>query len=87
MKIACFFILLAISFGASAMNPVKLKDFLSDHSTKEKVVQIKVEPKIIYLDEAGHQNFLNFDFILKGLTDKELMIRFIKVGVYDLVLI
>jgi hypothetical protein len=61
----------------------RLQGFLSDHNSEEKVVEITVEPSPIYIEEARDALELNFDFIIRGLTDKELVIRFIKVAVYD----
>jgi hypothetical protein len=60
-----------------------LEDFLSSHTSKEKVVSIKVEPDIVYLVEEKDSLTLNFDFLIQGLTDRKLIIRFIKVAVYD----
>ncbi len=60
-----------------------LSGFLSDHESPEKVVSITVEPEVTYIEEARDSNNLNFDFIVEGLTEKKLMIQFIKVAVYD----
>lgn len=60
-----------------------LEDFLSAHSSDEKVVEIKVEPEVAFLVEEKDFLTLNFDFLLQGLTDRNLIIRFIKVAVYD----
>ncbi len=60
-----------------------LSGFLSDHESPEKVVSITVEPDVTYIEEARDSNNLNFDFIVEGLTEKKLMIQFIKVAVYD----
>ena len=60
-----------------------LYDFLSSHSSEEKVVSIHVEPKAVYLVEEKDSLILNFDFVIQGLSDKNLLIRFIKVAVYD----
>lgn len=60
-----------------------LEDFLSSHTSKENVVSIKVEPKVVYLVEEKDSLILNFDFLLQGLTDRKLLIRFIKVAIYD----
>ena len=61
----------------------RLNGFLSNHESPEKVVSISTEPESIYIEEARHTRKLNFDFTIKGLTDKKLVIRFIKVAVYD----
>ncbi len=61
----------------------KLHGFLSDHESPMKVVSIAVEPSPVYIENARDSNRLNFDFTLTGLTDKRLVIRFIKVAVYD----
>ena len=61
----------------------QLSGFLSDHESPEKVVSITVEPDVIYIEEARDSNNLNFDFIVEGLTEKKLVIKFIKVAVYD----
>jgi hypothetical protein len=51
-----------------------LEDFLSSHSTTEKVVEIEVEPNVIYLIEEKDSFTLNFDFLIQGLTDRNLII-------------
>ena len=61
----------------------RLLGFLSDHESKEKIISIQTEPEIIYFEETQDGINLNFDFIIKGLTKKKLVIRFIKVAVYD----
>jgi hypothetical protein len=61
----------------------QLHGFLSDHESPEKVVSIAVEPSPVYIEEARHSNNLNFDFSLTGLTEKRLVIKFIKAAVYD----
>jgi len=61
----------------------KLQGFLSDHESSEKVVDISIEPDTIYFEEARDGHNLNFDFLITGLTEKKLVIRFIKVAVYD----
>jgi hypothetical protein len=60
-----------------------LSGFLSDHVSKEKVVEIRTEPEVIYFEDARDTIKINFDFVLKGLTDNKLIIRFLKVAVYD----
>jgi len=60
-----------------------LKGFLSDHTSQESVVSITTEPNIIYFEDARNSTDLNFDFIIRGLTDKKLIIKFIKVALYD----
>lgn len=61
----------------------KLDGYLSDHESPEKVVSIAVEPSPVYIEDWRDSNRLNFDFTLTGLTDKRLVIRFIKAAVYD----
>lgn len=61
----------------------KLQGFLSNHESDEKVVDISMEPSLIYFEEARDSLTLNFDFLITGLTEKKLIIRFIKVAVYD----
>jgi len=61
----------------------KFQGFLSNHESNEKIVEISIEPEIIYFEEARDGLNLNFDFLLTGLTDRRFIIRFIKVGVYD----
>lgn len=61
----------------------RLQGFLSDHESDERVVDISIEPVTIYFEEARESMNLNFDFLLTGLTDKNLVIKFIKVAVYD----
>ncbi|MGY5881537.1 MAG: M23 family metallopeptidase [Candidatus Thorarchaeota archaeon] len=60
-----------------------LQGFLSDHESGENVVEIAIEPETVYFEEARDSLNLNFDFLITGLTDKKLVIRFIKVAVYD----
>ena len=60
-----------------------LMDFLSDHSSEEKVAMITVEPEKVYFEEGRNSLDLNFDFVIKGLTEKNLLIKFIKVAIYD----
>lgn len=60
-----------------------LLGFLSSHESPEKVVSITREPDTIYIEEARESNNLNFDFILEGHTEKKLVIKFIKLAVYD----
>ncbi|TFH04512.1 MAG: M23 family metallopeptidase [Candidatus Thorarchaeota archaeon] len=60
-----------------------LQGFLSNHESIDKIVDISVEPMPIYYDEARDSINLNFDFLITGLTDKKLIIRFIKVAIYD----
>ena len=60
-----------------------LYGFLSNHETTEKVFKITTEPNPIYIEEARDTNKLNFDFTLTGLTDRKLVIKFIKAAVYD----
>jgi len=61
----------------------QLNGFLSSHESPEKVVSITTEPDTVYIEEARDANNLNFDFTIKGLTDRKLVIRFIKAAVYD----
>ena len=61
----------------------RLNGFLSNHESPEKVVSITTEPESIYIEEARDSNKLNFDFTIQGLTDRKLVIRFIKVALYD----
>ena len=60
-----------------------LQGFLSNHESEEKVVEISTEPDTIYFEDARDGNNLNFDFAIRGLSNKKLIIRFIKVAVYD----
>ncbi len=64
-------------------NKAMLQGFLSNHESPEKVVAITVEPNIVYFEESRDSINLNFDFIISGLTDMKLVIKFIKVAVYD----
>ena len=61
----------------------RLRGFLSKHQSPEKVVSITPEPDTVYIEEAREANRLNFDFVIKGLTDRKLVIAFIKAAVYD----
>jgi len=65
------------------MNTPVLLDFLSPHTSPEKVVDIQVEPEIVYFEDGREANYLNFDFVVRGLTDKKLLLKFIKVAIYD----
>lgn len=65
------------------INKPMLKGFLSNHSSDDKVVSIIAEPETIYFENARDSLNLNFDFVIKGLTERELIINFIKVAVYD----
>lgn len=84
-----FLLALAITLGAGFaaaeenMGKMKLEDFLSSHSSAEKVVDIRVEPGKVYFENGRNAQFLNFDFAIEGLTEKELILKFLKVGVYD----
>lgn len=60
-----------------------LNDFLSSHSSKDKVVSIQIEPEVVYLVEEKDSFTLNFDFLLQGLSERNLLIRFIKAAIYD----
>jgi hypothetical protein len=60
-----------------------LTGFLSDHESRERVVKIRPEPEVIYFEEGRSSRNLNFDFVIEGLTEREITLRFIKVGVYD----
>ncbi|MFW9924495.1 MAG: M23 family metallopeptidase [Candidatus Thorarchaeota archaeon] len=60
-----------------------LEDFLSAHNSQEKVVDIQIEPKKVYLVDEKDSLTLNFDFLLQGLTDRKLYIRFIKAAIYN----
>ncbi len=61
----------------------RLQGFLSNHESVEKVVNISIEPNTVYFEEVRDGVNLNFDFLLMGLTNRKLVIRFIKVAVYD----
>jgi hypothetical protein len=60
-----------------------LDDFLSSHSSKEEIVKITVDPETVYMTSSRNTLDLNFDFLIEGLTDRNLIIRFIKVAVYN----
>ena len=61
------------------MNQPIMLDFLSSHSSPEKVVAIQVESKTVYLEGGREANTLNFDFVVQGLTDKNLSLKFLLV--------
>ena len=65
------------------MDKIHLIDFLSPHASDTQVVRIDVEPKVVYLEEGREANYLNFDFVIQGLTDRNLLLKFLKVAVYD----
>ena len=66
-----------------AAQEIKLADFLSNHMSDEQVVSISTEPATIYFEDARDSYNVNFDFILENQTDDELVLKFIKVAVYD----
>lgn len=74
---------MTLSNESLKMNRPMLKGFLSNHSSDDKVVSIIAEPETIYFENARDSLNLNFDFVIKGLTERELIIKFIKVAVYD----
>ena len=61
----------------------KLQGFLSNHESQERIVEITIEPTPIYFEEARDSLNLNFDFLITGLTEKKIVIKFIKVALYD----
>lgn len=65
------------------MSIPKLNGFLSNHESNKKVVSIKIEPEKAYFEEGRDSLDLNIDFIITGLTEENLMIKFIKVAIYD----
>jgi hypothetical protein len=65
------------------LNRPQMINFLSSHSFSEKIVSILTEPQPIYIEEGHDANYLNFHFVLRGLTAKNLHLRFIKAAVYD----
>ncbi len=65
------------------MHKPTMLDFLSPHSSPKKVVAIQVEPEIVYLENGRESNYLNFDFVVSGLTGKTLLLKFMKVAFYD----
>lgn len=67
----------------SEAQQINLDDFLSNHMSKERVVSIGTEPERIYIEDARNSFNVNFDFILENQTDDELVLKFIKVAVYD----
>ena len=74
---------MTLSNESLKFNKPMLKGFLSNHSSDDKVVSIIAEPETIYFENARESLNLNFDFVIKGLTKRELIIKFIKVAVYD----
>ena len=68
--------------NAESIEP-ELKGFLSNHQTSKKIIDIEIEPKTVYFEDARNGLNLNFDFILKNLTEPRFIIRFLKVAVYD----
>jgi murein DD-endopeptidase MepM/ murein hydrolase activator NlpD len=62
---------------------VKLEGFLADHSSTEQVVEIRVEPSIVYGEVAGPDSYFNFDFAIVGLTGRTLDLVFLKVAATD----
>ena len=62
---------------------VKLEGFLADHSSTEQVVEIRVEPSIVYAEVVGRDSYFNFDFAIAGLTGMTLDLVFLKVAATD----
>lgn len=60
-----------------------LGDFLSNHTSGEKVVTIKAIPDGIYLEEGRNATDLDFDFVISGKSDRKLRLQFLKVAAYD----
>lgn len=65
------------------MVDIHLNDFLSSHNSQENLIRIATEPDVVYLEQGRNAQFLNFDFVLEGLTERKLILKFIKVAVYD----
>lgn len=65
------------------MTKIFLKDFLSDHSSEKGVVNINVEPELLYIEEGRENNYLNFDFSIQNMSKESLILKFIKVAVYN----
>ncbi|MFX1579809.1 MAG: M23 family metallopeptidase [Promethearchaeota archaeon] len=61
----------------------KLRGFLSSHRSKDEVASITTEPDPIYFEDGRDSLKLNFDFIVRGLTERNLQLKFMKAGVYD----
>jgi len=61
----------------------RLNDFLSSHSSEETVVTIKPIPDTIYFEEGRNTIDVDFDFIISGQSDRNLILQFIKVAAYD----
>jgi murein DD-endopeptidase MepM/ murein hydrolase activator NlpD len=62
---------------------VKLEGFLADHSSRRQVVEIRVEPSIVYAEVVGRDSYLSFDFVIAGLTSRTLDLVFLKVAAFD----
>jgi murein DD-endopeptidase MepM/ murein hydrolase activator NlpD len=62
---------------------VKLEGFLADHSSSEQVVEIRVEPSIVYAEVVDWDSCFNFDFAISGLTSRTLDLVFLKVAAFD----
>ena len=65
------------------MKNIYLEDFLSNHISEERAVNINIEPEIVYIEEGRENNHLNFDFSIENLTEFPLILKFIKVAVYN----
>ncbi len=65
------------------MTNIYIKDFLSDLSSEERIVNINIEPKTVYIEVGRENNFLNFDFSVENLSEESLILKFIKVAVYN----
>jgi len=61
----------------------RLEGFLSDHRSPIEVVDIDVEPAEVFVEEGRNGQHLNFDFVLTGLTARNLILVFLKVAAYD----
>jgi murein DD-endopeptidase MepM/ murein hydrolase activator NlpD len=62
---------------------VELEGFLANHTSAEQIVEICVEPAIVYSEVVDQDTHLNFDFIVTGLTKRTLDLVFLKVAAYD----
>lgn len=68
---------------APVVQNVLLGDFLSGHSSTRGLVKIEVVPATVYLERGRDAVHLDFDFRITGLSDRRLVLRFVKVAVLD----
>jgi murein DD-endopeptidase MepM/ murein hydrolase activator NlpD len=91
-RVAFVWVVAATALGCASRQPApesesvprpRLGDFLSDHNDARDVVEIVVRPDVVYFEEGRDAHDFDFDLIVTGKTDRRLILRFIKVALYD----